>query len=264
VRRALVTGGATEEPLDAMRCITNRATGELARLVTEELLAGGWSVVHLCGPRSVVPTARPGLDIVRVGTFADLERELLGRLAATAFDAVVHSFAVADFSVAAVGTVDELARRLDERLAERAGGRPAVTAALLAEVLAGLPPDRSAKLPSDAPPVVVMRANPKLLDRIRQVSRNGDVVLVSFKLLAAVDDDELMRRARAQLVRSRSDWVFVNDVGRFPSWQEQQGLLLDGQGGVTEVRGKAAVARAVATVCAGGRNRVPRSPMLGQ
>ncbi len=94
-RHILVTSGPTEEPIDAVRHITNRSSGAQGAAIAAALSALGARVTVVTGPATVPPPE--GARIVRVRTAA----EMLGAVeAALPADAAIFAAAVADWRVA--------------------------------------------------------------------------------------------------------------------------------------------------------------------
>ncbi len=245
--RGLVTGGGTAEPIDEVRCLTNRSTGTLAAMITEELLARGWTVDHLCAESARVPeppAESDALEIRPFSSFADLEAALFGHLEKRHYKAVVHAAAVSDFTVDGVASLAEVAEHLyaDARDATS----PAALAALLEAALAATARPRGGKLSSGELPLIVLKRTRKLLDGIRAAT---DAILVSFKLTAGASEEECIATARRQLERSASDLVFANDVGRFVGWKGQCGHLVSPIGDPIFAKGKAAIAKVIAKAC---------------
>ena len=104
MRTALVTAGPTEEPIDAVRFVSNRSSGRMGIAIAEALAAQGLAVTLALGPiRSEVPRSlreHPRVRIARFGSSHDLqgllERELPG------MDLVIMAAAVADYRPATV------------------------------------------------------------------------------------------------------------------------------------------------------------------
>lgn len=97
---SLVTMGPTQEPLDTMRLISNRSTGELGTLLAETLAAGGNHVIALRGTGSTASYAPLHHEKIRVIPFTTTEdlRQALEKLSvSTRIDAVYHAAAVSDF-----------------------------------------------------------------------------------------------------------------------------------------------------------------------
>jgi len=98
-RTALVTLGPTEEPIDSVRFVGNRSSGQMGLAIAESLLARGWRVIAAVGPiRTGVPAPlrdHPHARWERFRSSSDLEALLLRELPAA--ELVVMAAAVADF-----------------------------------------------------------------------------------------------------------------------------------------------------------------------
>lgn len=94
----LVTAGATREPIDAVRFISNVSTGATGAALADALAAAGHAVVLLRG-EAAVAAARIH-DQETFSSAADLAEQLRRRLATGGVDAVVMGAAVSDFHVA--------------------------------------------------------------------------------------------------------------------------------------------------------------------
>jgi phosphopantothenoylcysteine decarboxylase/phosphopantothenate--cysteine ligase len=97
--RALVTGGAMTEPVDAVRAIVNTSTGRTSAAVVSALLDRGWEVDYLRHESASELGCEGGAVTTyrRYGEFASaLESALGGR----EYDLVVHAAAVSDYRVA--------------------------------------------------------------------------------------------------------------------------------------------------------------------
>jgi phosphopantothenoylcysteine decarboxylase/phosphopantothenate--cysteine ligase len=88
----VVSAGGTREPLDAVRFLGNRSSGRMGVAVASEAARRGARVTLLAANLLVNPP--DGVDVVRVGTAAELRREALERADA---DVVVMAAAVADY-----------------------------------------------------------------------------------------------------------------------------------------------------------------------
>lgn len=89
----LVTTGGTEEPIDPVRCLTNRSSGRMGFAVAEAGRDLGYRVTVIQGRTSVEPPA--GVDLVPVRTAAEMEREV--RRLHPKHDVLVMTAAVADY-----------------------------------------------------------------------------------------------------------------------------------------------------------------------
>ena len=92
-RKVVVTAGGTREPVDPVRCITNRSSGKMGYALAEAARDRGAEVTLITAPTSL---ARPaGVKVVDVGTAEDMlgavKRAVLGA------DALVMAAAVTDY-----------------------------------------------------------------------------------------------------------------------------------------------------------------------
>ncbi len=93
--RLLVTAGATREPLDEVRFVSNVSSGATGAALADGLLALGHDVALLRGESSAKP--QQVHDCETFSSCADLLAKLQRRLAAGGFDAVIMTAAVADY-----------------------------------------------------------------------------------------------------------------------------------------------------------------------
>ena len=93
-RRVLVTAGATREPLDAVRFISNRSSGRMGFAIAEAARDRGAEVSVVAGHTTVEPPR--GIDIVRVGTTEEMLDAACGRFPAC--ELFIAAAAPADFA----------------------------------------------------------------------------------------------------------------------------------------------------------------------
>lgn len=97
-RKVVITAGGTEEPIDPVRCITNRSSGKMGYALAEAARDRGASVTLIAGPTSL--RAPYGVNCVPVRTA--LEMLAAVQAATRDCDALVMAAAVADYRVAEV------------------------------------------------------------------------------------------------------------------------------------------------------------------
>jgi phosphopantothenoylcysteine synthetase/decarboxylase len=161
--KVLITSGATREPIDGVRFITNFSTGATGAALADHFRRRGHRVVYLHGLGAAKPKERRGC--VAFGDFKDLDRKLRGWLCRRRFDLILHLAAVGDYSVKSV-LVD--GRR---RLA------------------------RLRKLGSGAEVRVELKRNFKILDRLPGYAANRPLI-VGFKLTNTTDQAAIRRAVR--------------------------------------------------------------------
>ena len=94
----LVTAGPTEEPLDAVRFLSNRSSGKMGYALAEAGRRRGARVILVSGPTSLEPPA--GVTLERVSTAEEMAGAVVANLDAATV--VVMAAAVADFRPADV------------------------------------------------------------------------------------------------------------------------------------------------------------------
>ncbi len=92
-RRIVVTAGGTQEPIDPVRCITNRSSGKMGFSIAEACRDRGASVLLVTAPTSLTPPA--GVDVVDVTTAQEMFDAT--QRAVNQADALVMAAAVADY-----------------------------------------------------------------------------------------------------------------------------------------------------------------------
>jgi phosphopantothenoylcysteine decarboxylase/phosphopantothenate--cysteine ligase len=92
-RLILVTAGPTREPVDPVRCLTNRSSGKMGFALAESAALRGASVTLVAGPVPLHPFM--GIKTVRVETAAEMAEAILSEW--PSHDALVMAAAVADF-----------------------------------------------------------------------------------------------------------------------------------------------------------------------
>jgi len=176
-RSVIVIGGASREPLDAVRALTNESSGASAvAIATQAYYRGARVELWTGGMRVPVP---PFLTVVPWKTVADLlalARERTSALASAA--AVIVPAALSDFTVDA----------RPGKIASRA--TPAISLSL--------------------------RRAPKVLPVLREIAP-PPTRLVAFKLLSGESPKRLEAEARRLRTESGADWVVANDAATMGS-----------------------------------------------
>lgn len=92
-RHIVVTAGGTQEPIDPVRFVGNRSTGQMGVALAEAAIDRGARVTLIAGP--AVATVPQGPDVVRVGSAVEMQAAVEAAVADA--DALVMAAAVADF-----------------------------------------------------------------------------------------------------------------------------------------------------------------------
>ena len=96
--KVVVTSGATREPIDSVRFISNLSSGRTGAAICEALAARGFEVTQRRGVDSAQAAGAARREAFT--DHASLDTPLRRLAKDSAFDAVIHTAAVGDFSVA--------------------------------------------------------------------------------------------------------------------------------------------------------------------
>jgi phosphopantothenoylcysteine decarboxylase/phosphopantothenate--cysteine ligase len=92
-KHIVVTAGGTQEPVDPVRCLTNRSSGKMGYAVAEAARNRGAEVTLISAPTTL--TTPPGIKIISVRTAEDMLKAV--QEAVKKADALIMAAAVADF-----------------------------------------------------------------------------------------------------------------------------------------------------------------------
>ena len=208
--KVVVTSGATREPIDSVRFISNLSSGRTGAAICEALTARGFQVTQVAGSRLGAGGGRRAAGI--------LHRPRLARRGA-----------------APPGAGQRL-RRSDPRRGRRRfrGGRRR------------LPTRRSSRGRKSA---VKLQPTHKIIDKILGYAGNPNLILVGFKLTHDPDPGAQARAARELLKRSRARYVVQNDVSTLAEGEEHLFFVHEnGSSRVRRYVGRAKLATAIAAL----------------
>ena len=215
----LITSGGTSEKIDRVRSITNHSTGQLGKIIAETFLDKGDQVTLVTTPKAVRPAAHPNLTIVQIENVAEL-LETLEPLVHT-HDVMIHAMAVSDYTPVYMTGLEDAAASSD-----------------LAEFLDKT--NSESKISSqDDVQVLFLKKTPKIISLIKKW--NPDIRLIGFKLLVDVSDEELLKTARASLVKNQAEIIVANDLTEISN-QEHKAYLV-GNDTVTQAQSKEEIAQ---------------------
>lgn len=110
-RRIVVTAGGTQEPLDPVRCLTNRSSGRMGYAIAEAARDRGAEVVLITAPTAL---PRPyGMEVVEVTTAQEMYQAV--KKAVESADALIMAAAVADYRPARMAE-SKIKREKSEKL----------------------------------------------------------------------------------------------------------------------------------------------------
>jgi phosphopantothenoylcysteine decarboxylase/phosphopantothenate--cysteine ligase len=207
--KVVVTSGATREPIDSVRFISNLSSGRTGAAICEALAARGFQVTQVAGQDSAQATG-----VARRESFTDhasLDAALRRLARDSACAAVIHAAAVGDFAV--------------------------------------IDPTPDAKIESGQEIAVKLQPTHKIIDKILGYAGNPNLILIGFKLTHDPDPGSQARAARELLKRSRARYVVQNDVSTLAEGEEHLFFVHEnGSSRVRRYVGRAKLATAIAAL----------------
>jgi len=173
--KILLTLGATMEPIDGVRFITNFSSGKTGAGLADFLASKKHDVLALCGYYSAKPE-KAKMEIYQ--TFVDLNNKLKTILARKNFDIILHLAAVSDYSV-------------DNILID---GKK-------------YPAGKIPKINSSANLEIKLKKNFKILDKIPSYAKNTPLI-VGFKLTNGANKSEIKKA----IAKVKANIVVHNDL----------------------------------------------------
>ncbi|MBL1226389.1 phosphopantothenate--cysteine ligase [Enterococcus sp. BWR-S5] len=243
--KILVTAGGTSERIDNVRSITNHSTGRLGKAIAEEFLAHNHQVTYLTTPYAVKPTAMDQLIIEEIETTADLQKKMLELLSTQTFDGIIHSMAVSDFSSETSLPEEALIQAMTTALTKQQDFSQNSIETTVKDVIEqlGTQQQEEKKISSNTERLLLfLKKNPKIISMIRENQPN--TVLVGFKLLVGVSEDELIQVGSATLKKNQCDFVLANDLESIRD-EKHRGILIHADGQTETAETKAAIAELI-------------------
>ena len=215
----LITSGGTSEKIDRVRSITNHSTGRLGKIIAETFLDKGDQVTLVTTPKAVRPAAHPNLTIVQIENVAEL-LETLEPLVHT-HDVLIHAMAVSDYTPVYMTGLEAVAASSD-----------------MTEFLNKT--NSESKISSqDDSQVLFLKKTPKIISLVKKW--NPDIRLIGFKLLVNVTKEELLKTARASLIKNQAEIIVANDLTKISN-QEHRAYLI-GKDTVIQAQSKEEIAQ---------------------
>ncbi len=245
----IVTAGGTKERIDAVRTITNEATGRLGSLIAQEfsqrLAAQEHTIYYLCGKSSILPQMdHSNIRVISIEGTGQLQAELNALLSTGHIDAVVHSMAVSDYRVRGVTTADFVAERIAEKfIHSQIKPTRDEWRNIILEAIEGEPTELKRKISSGLEhPILLLEKTPKIISMIKKIS--PQTTLVGFKLLSGVSEEMLIQTAYRLLQKNKCDFVFANDTNSMKDGNHD-GCLIDSNKNMIRYSGKEQIAKGI-------------------
>lgn len=208
-KKVIVTSGATQEPLDNVRFLTNISRGSFGAMIADEAMIQQAEVYYLYGKGAVRPHFEHSMRLIEVRTTADLLREMHRLLVEFDASVVIHAMAVSDYIVESM---------------EDPNGRQL----------------KGEKIDADKPLTVRLRPSPNIIPRIKEWKR--DAYLVGFELEPVESESELVEVGKRSLAKNHMDLAVVRRLHRIKK-DDHDAVFVNTHGDVQIHHGKSVIAK---------------------
>lgn len=245
----VITAGGTSEHIDAVRTITNTGTGMLAAIIVDTILKSSINVdkiFYIHTTKAFKPqTESDKISFIQVEDTNSVAEAVKKVLTENTIDWFIHAMAISDYYVDFVSTADRVADSIMKSLTDLSVERPADIFLKGENRL-----DNSKKLSSNEDNlVVVLRKTPKIINSIKKLSPNTN--LIGFKLLNNVTVDDLRNAAYNQMETNDCSYVVANDSAQINS-TKHEAYIFGSNNSVTHVHTNGEIASALTNIMIGG------------
>ena len=179
MRPILITGGATQNPIDSMRYITAYATGNTAIAIAMQLQLFEPELTLLCSPLGEYNAKSQGYtqNIHTFSSTRNLQQKMHDWLNIHPTGIVIHSAAVGDYEVANENNIHTKIASNQSEL------------------------------------ILTLQPAPKILSGLKSLAPRSKII--SFKAASPdISFEQMIEIAKKQLQNSKSDIVFANQIGK--------------------------------------------------
>ncbi len=201
----LITAGGTKESIDDVRFISNMSSGKTASVLADAFIRNNFNVTYLHAEDAALP--RGSCRKLTYRSFNELNQSVKDLLSAGTFDTVIHLAAVSDYSISDI---------------EADGEKQ------------GFP--LKSKLSSDISELKIsLKPNFKIIDRIKEYSKNKELTLVGFKLISGITAAEAKSKVESIFSSAKADFVVMNDLSDRTNSVQQNFLVFGNEGAIDSV-----------------------------
>lgn len=225
----LITGGDTFEEIDEVRKITHMATGRVGTLLVEEFKKAGAKVTFICGALSMLPNCEVD-NLIKITGVDSLKEAITNCLNKNQYDAVIHSMAVSDYVVNGLVNTNDLVNEIVNNTFNKTNLNVDQYKQLVKNSIDNSIKIAKGKIDSDMESITIsMDRAPKVISIVKELQ--PETILVGFKLLLNVSENELVNASLKQIKNSKSDYVLATDLNNIFK-DKQVSILIDNKGNV--------------------------------
>ena len=248
-KNIIVDAGPTNERIDAVMKITNMSTGALGSIITDTILEEFGDEVenlfYISTKLSYKPKIQsPKIKFLQIESTDDLIQTLDTLFANYTIDAIIHSAAVGDYKgryvIRAEDIVEEI---LSLDFANLSAYEQRQKLMDIFKNPASVCNDETKISSYEENLMVMLDLTPKVISRIKAISPN--TMLIGFKLLEGVSEEELFNVANRLLKKNNADYIIANLLDRIGGGKHFA-MVLNNDGIVTKCNTKKEIATTIA------------------
>ncbi|MEF3279349.1 MAG: hypothetical protein K6357_00040 [Elusimicrobiota bacterium] len=177
--KIIITSGATIEPIDNIRFLTNLSTGKTASIIASHL-SKKYQVTYLTSKTAkFYPAKNKKIKIIFFDTFKSLNLALKKELGRNYYDVIIHAAAVSDYSIYRIKVNGKNLKKLNGKLSSKF------------------------KFIN-----IILKKNFKIINRIIKYSKNKNIFIVAFKLTSTKNETKIKKAVK----EIKADIVIHNDT----------------------------------------------------
>ncbi|MFA6596831.1 MAG: bifunctional phosphopantothenoylcysteine decarboxylase/phosphopantothenate--cysteine ligase CoaBC [Ignavibacteriaceae bacterium] len=194
--KIMITSGGTKENIDGVRYLSNLSTGKTGAAIAEYFSRNIHEITFVHAENSALP--KFDCKLISYFSFDDLNKQLKSLLANENFDAVIHLAAVGDYSVESI----EINGKKNK-----------------------LP--LSKKLDSSGKKInIELKRNEKIINHLKEYSKNKDLILIGFKLTNTQNEKERIAAVEKLFDDAACDAIVLNDKSDRDEKDRQKNFIL--------------------------------------
>ncbi len=180
--KVLVTTGGTQEPIDTVRVLSNLSSGRTGIAIAEALVQMGFDVTLIQSHNSQKSKELPSSEVFT--SFKSLDDKIKRQLSENEFSHIIHTAAVSDYSVSSIEIEGQKFNPLEVK-----------------------------KMSSNAETMSIhLTRNFKIVDRLKEYSKNKDIKVVAFKLTSDASEEQRLTAVDKLFENSNAALVVHNDL----------------------------------------------------
>ena len=250
-KNIIIDAGPTNERIDAVMKITNMSTGALGSVIADTILQqfddAVENIFYISTKLSYKPRSKSDkIKLLQVESTEDLINTLELLFSTHKIDAIVHSAAVGDYKgryvIRAEDIIEEIVAGNFATLPQNEQREKLIN---IFNSPAAICNDET-KISSYEPNLMVMLdLTPKVISRIKSFSPN--TMLIGFKLLEGVSEQELFDVATKLLKKNKADYIVANLLDRIGGGKHF-GVIINKNGIVQKCETKPEIAQTIANL----------------